>query len=482
MKDRPSGISSLRGEAEEGSATSSPLGGESISEQHADGCGLSAIPEAGSGLHARGERPSSEKIPGGDSSQRGGPSVSAVPGSEWAVPEATPLESPSAVRSRVETACKRLQAAQNADSPGNEGSPLDKLGKPRQGGGESGSDHAPDWEESDLEAAVETMRKRARSKYITRGVVEELKELDSPVPYDRADHCCERIEQRDQKLTSNYCRCRWCIICNRIRAGVRINRYVPVFEDWDREASVQFVTLTVPNCEGEDLRETLDEMLHQLKLCRRQIRRTRGLEYKSVRSIEVTYNPEADTYHPHFHIAVCGRVQAIAVRDEWLKRWPEADRRAQDVQKWDGDPGSLKELVKYPTKLMTTAEGKEQPPAEALDRIFRVLKGRHLFEPVGFEVADYHEDLDPTVDLDEFEDREATIPAFSDPEENRIWMWDETTADWVDEETGECLTGFDPTVLDRAAARGDPSERSTSGSASASAVRYARVRSVESPT
>jgi hypothetical protein len=326
------------------------------------------------------------------------------------------------------------------------------------------------------------MRKRARSKYITAGVVGELKDLDSEVPYSRADHCCEVIEQRDGKLTSNYCRCRWCIICNRVRAGVRINRYVPVFEDWDREDSVQFVTLTVPNCEGGDLRETLDEMLHKLKLCRRQIRRTRGLEYKAVRSIEVTYNAKAGTYHPHFHIAVCGRVQAIAVRDEWLKRWPDASRRAQDVQKWDGDTGSLKELVKYPTKLITTAEGKEQPPPEALDRIFRVLKGRHLFEPIGFKVADYHEDLDPSVDLDEFEDREATIAAYSDPEEDRIWIWDDGTADWVDEQTGECLSGFDPSVLDRAAARGDPSEGRSASSVSAPAVRHVKVQSLESST
>jgi hypothetical protein len=175
-------------------------------------------------------------------------------------------------------------------------------------------------------------------------------------------------------------------------------------------------------------------------------------------------------------------VQAIALRDEWLKRWPEADRRAQDVTRWDGDAGSLKELVKYPTKLMTTADGEEQPPAEALDLIFRVLKGRHLFEPIGFKVSDYHDDLDPSVDLDEFEDREATIPAFSRPEEKRLWIWDEPSHDWVDEGTGECLSGFDPSVLDRAAARGDPSESDDRRGYQAPAIRRVEVEAVESNT
>lgn len=331
---------------------------------------------------------------------------------------------------------------------------LDKLGKARQGGVEDSPDGGPDRGEEARKQARETIRKRARSKYITMGLLEELESLDSPVPYSNARHCCEVVEQRDGKLTSNYCRCRWCLTCNRIRAGVRINRYLPVFEEWARNGGVQFVTLTVPNCEGADLASTLDEMMHKLKLCRKQIRRTRGLEYKGVRSIEVTFNSETGTYHPHFHIAVCGRSTAIALKDEWLKRWPEASRRAQDVTEWDGDAASLKELVKYPTKLMTTAEGEDQPRADALDRIFRVLKGRHLFRPVGFEIADYHEDLDPSVDLEEFDDQEATVVAYSLPNEKRLWVWDKFACDWIDRETGEHLSEFDPTAFDRAAARG----------------------------
>jgi len=442
----PSDISALRPAPDEGSGPSPVLGGGVESGGQSRPSGQPGRVEAAARDHERGDS-SSVAVAG------------AVEGGRWAVPEATPLEPwMGGSRSAVQFACEAAVAGSDADSPPDGASPLDKLGKPRQGGGESSTVGPESFDEADRQEALETFQKRNRSKYITMGLLEDLEALDSPVPYSNARHCCDTVVQRDGKLTSSYCRCRWCLTCNRIRAGVRINRYVPVFEEWDRDGGVQFVTLTVPNCEAEALGDTLDEMLRRLKLCRKQIRRTRGLEYKGVRSIEVTYNSDAGTYHPHFHIAVCGRSTAVALRDEWLKRWPEASRAAQDVTEWDGDPGSLKELVKYPTKLMATAEGKEQPPPEALDTIFRVLKGRHLFEPVGFKLADYHDDLDPSVDLDEFDEQEAVVAAFHRPREKVLWTWDEEAHDWVDRETGQCLTEWEPTLLDRSAARtrGDP--------------------------
>jgi hypothetical protein len=321
-----------------------------------------------------------------------------------------------------------------------EGESLDKSAKPRQGGGKEAA-----------EEAREKMKKRARSKWITADLLGDLDDLDSPVPYHHAYECSKRIEQHDGSLTTRYCGSRWCIVCNRIRTARRIDRYGPVFREWDENGGVQFVTLTVPNCEGGELDDLLDEMMHQLKLCRKQIRRTRGLEYKAVRSLEVTYNEEEDTYHPHFHIAVCGRSVAIALRDEWLKRWAKASRGGQDVRRWDGRKGSLKELTKYATKLIAPGDG-EGPPPEALDVIFRALHGRHVFRPVGFDLSEYGEPVD-WEDVEDVEDLKESIPAWSEPEENRIWWWDGDLGDWVDPDSGECLTGWSP---DEGSPRGDP--------------------------
>jgi hypothetical protein len=297
------------------------------------------------------------------------------------------------------------------------------------------------------------MQKRARSKWLTSAVLDKLEQLGSPLNYAAAWSCCSTVKQEDGTLTTHYCKQRWCIVCNRIRMGRRINDYGPVFEAWNEAGdAVHLVTLTVPNCEAGELPSTLDEMRDRLKLCRKAIRRTRGLRYEAVRALEVTYNAQRRDFHPHFHMAVRGREAAEAVIAEWLKRWPEASRKAQDVRPWDGSADGLKELTKYCTKLIGVGD-EDAPPAHAIDTIFRALEGRHLFRPVGFHLSDYRPDLDPEADPDEFDDLEATVPAYSEATEGRLWDWDAHLGDWVDLDTGECLSGWTPTEADREAVR-----------------------------
>jgi len=281
------------------------------------------------------------------------------------------------------------------------------------------------------------------------GLVQELDALDSPVPYHHAFECSKAVEQHEGQLISKYCKSRWCIVCNRIRTAQRIDKYGPIFREWHRNGGVHFVTLTVPNVKAERLADTVDEMVHQLKLCRRSIRRTHHIDYRAVRATEITYNEDRDDYHPHFHIAVRGRYAALALRDEWLKRWDEASPQAQNIRLWDGSKGALKELTKYCTKMIAPQKG-ERPPAEALDTIFRVLHGRHIFRPVGFELSDYDEAMVDWEEIEDMEELESTLAAFSEPHMSRMWWWDHDLGDWVDPDTGECLTGWEPSDEDRA--------------------------------
>jgi hypothetical protein len=138
---------------------------------------------------------------------------------------------------------------------GSEGGSLDKLAKPRQ---------AP---REQQEKAREVMQKRARSKWLTSAILDKLERLGSPLNYEAARSCCSTVKQEDGTLTTHYCKQRWCIVCNRIRMGRRINDYGPVFEAWNEAGDeVHLVTLTVPNCKGEILPQVLDEMRDRLKL------------------------------------------------------------------------------------------------------------------------------------------------------------------------------------------------------------------------
>jgi len=334
------------------------------------------------------------------------------------------------------------------DAPGL-GSVLDKLEKPCT---------SPPEEEQ--RQGLETMAKRARAKYLTSDLLENLEALDSHIPYSRARGCCRVVQQEDGELQCSYCRCRWCVVCNRIRMGTILNEYLPILRLWEDEKGTFFVTLTAPNVEAEALRSRVKEMKKRLRYCRRSIRETRGLDHRAVENWEVTFNDDEGTFHPHVHVAVRGKEQALALREEWLKRWPTANQGGQDVRKWDGSKGGMKELAKYATKMIAPGENEDRPPAEALDVIFRSLYRLNLINPTGFDkaeeqrraarhLADEETDAEETArpDLDEqeedpFEDLERGIPAYVRPEEDTVWMWE--GHDWWNEETGERLTGFDP--------------------------------------
>jgi len=112
------------------------------------------------------------------------------------------------------------------------------------------------------------------------------------------------------------------------------------------------------------------------------------LAYATLRKLECTYNAEREDYHPHFHIAVDGRLQANAMLRRWLDLHPEASPQAQDVRPCD--TGALKELFKYFTKIITKRPGISShavPSALALDVIFSAMRGRRVYQPMGFRVG-----------------------------------------------------------------------------------------------
>lgn len=343
-------------------------------------------------------------------------------------------------------------ASQGAGGPAE--ADLDTLAKAPHPDGESG-ETAPEEETS-----RETMTRRARSKWLTEKVVRRMEEEvpDSPIPYGKARGCCSVVRQEDGCLQCSYCKQRWCVVCQRIRMGRAINEYLPILSGWAEESDVFFVSLTRPNVQGGELRDEVGDMIHQFGLCMQQIRRTRELEFKAVRCIECTFNAERGDFNPHFHVAVKGKEQAEALREEWLKRHEDASPRAQDVTQWDGKPDGLLELVKYATKLFVPENGeradgttqKEPMDAEALDTIFRALYRRHLLRPLGFakeeerEKATTEAEVEQAEDVDDFDEDEleSTVSAYIRPGEKCLWEWD--GSDWWNQQTGEPLTGHEP--------------------------------------
>ena len=125
--------------------------------------------------------------------------------------------------------------------------------------------------------------------------------------------------------------------------------------------------------------------------------------------------------------------------EEWLKRCPQAARSAQDVRVMGDTEDDLLEVCKYVTKIIGGEEGEPAYPVEVLDAIFRGLKGKHLFQSVGYCPKDFGGDTDEEVE--EMEELEEHLVAYTRPREEINWIWEAAVEDWVDHSTGECLTG-----------------------------------------
>ena len=91
----------------------------------------------------------------------------------------------------------------------------------------------------------------------------------------------------------NLCRERMCLNCqfNLARERARVLRKVI------SDKQIFFTTLTVENCAGNMLRDTLNKMISAQ---RKMFRHFKNNDY--YRSVEVTYNKRDNTYHPHLHI------------------------------------------------------------------------------------------------------------------------------------------------------------------------------------
>lgn len=270
---------------------------------------------------------------------------------------------------------------------------------------------------------IKSLLKRAKSKWYTMGIVGGLLYLNSELHsyYQRAWYCCSLITQRGQELSARYCNTRVCNICNRIRTANMINGYLKQLVGRD----LQFVTLTVPNVSGENLKSTIDLMTKEASNMMRVFRERRGIKINGIRKTECTINLYKNNYHPHFHFVVDGYGQEIV--DAWLKRWPTAVRSAQDVR--PANQESLNELFKYTTKIIGQKNGEYIVYTKALDTIMKALAKKRCFQPFG-DIRKVSEEVEDDLQAQVYEIEEYGL---------MHWEWKE--CDWVNKDKFT-LTGY----------------------------------------
>lgn len=112
-------------------------------------------------------------------------------------------------------------------------------------------------------------------------------------------------------LAHSVCRSRFCLNCQIMANAKYAHALRPIINDFIKEGYRPYLlTLTVPNCEYSELKDTIIKMND----CYNKLFKKFNAEdkrkwkprlakiYGSVKVLEVTVNNEAKTFHPHFHI------------------------------------------------------------------------------------------------------------------------------------------------------------------------------------
>jgi hypothetical protein len=287
-------------------------------------------------------------------------------------------------------------------------------------------------------------QKRAKAKYVQQPFIKALIKLDSNYKskYESTENCSSVMIQTGNTITSRYCKHRWCRICNRIRTGKLINGYKNPINAMSEK---RFVTLTIPNCKAEDLRNCIDTMNKNIRLIQDLRRKKKQPLINCIRKLECTYNPDENTFHPHFHFILEGEQTGKELIEEWLKRYPKATHKAQDERIADNP----QELFKYFAKLTSKskndtiiikgkkAKRQEYHYPEAMDFIFQTIEGMRIIQPMGNikMVSDEIEEIE-TQEIEEFTNQAKQTTS-------EIWIF--YGSDWYNPSTGELLTLYEPT-------------------------------------
>jgi hypothetical protein len=307
------------------------------------------------------------------------------------------------------------------------------------------------------------LEKKAAAKFFTNNYVQHLIELESPLKksYISTLDCATQLSQNGYKITSKYCKQRWCNVCNRIRTAKLMNGYLPQLNTF---TDGTLLTLTVKNCTAENLPKTIEQMNKVYRFIYKKIYKKLKVQkankfgdehfLKGLKKIECTYNFNTNEYHPHYHLILANSSVAKLFYNYWYLHINStgsliADLKGQDLRPINYQHGGAKELFKYFTKIMSKTNEYEYITKKidnsiyfetekreklaivipAMDVIFSAMRNKRVYEPIGIRAI--------TEDINELNSDKYSHLIY----ETCNWEWNGT--DWQND-SKEDLTGYEP--------------------------------------
>ena len=203
-----------------------------------------------------------------------------------------------------------------------------------------------------------------------------------------------RVPDGSKKLhKANFCRERLCPVCQwrrSIKLGIQADQIYRMLTGAGYKHI--FITLTVKNCIAEELGNTVNHIIESFG----RLKRSKMWEAAiagSYRALEITYNEEKNTYHPHIHVLASvwgdyfdGKNEDYITTDKLIAGWRKAARLDYNpdigIEAVKQKPGqtitsACAEMCKYPCKSA------EIHAANVLKTIDFALRGRRLIQWAG---------------------------------------------------------------------------------------------------
>ena len=224
------------------------------------------------------------------------------------------------------------------------------------------------------------------------------------------------------------------MVCGRIRTGILINGYISQLQELEKP---QFVTLTLPTVNADGLPQRIKDMQIEWRKITDLSLKTKRLDFEGIRKAECTVRPNG-MYHYHFHLLVSGLDNAQWIVNQWLKRFPNASRDAQDIR--FANERSYKEIFKYFTKLISSkTDERVFDEFDRLDVIFTALRGKRTYQPFG-GIKLVSEEIDAKLYATELPKK------FEGCGFGLVFRW--VIQDW-ETQTGQTLTDYKPSEQTR---------------------------------
>ena len=209
---------------------------------------------------------------------------------------------------------------------------------------------------------------------------------------------------------ANFCKIRLCPMCawrRSLKIFGQTSKIMNEYELQNPNDRYIFLTLTLKNCYGEDLKETIDLMFKAFKQL---------FKYKEIinivkgyfRALEITYNYKQSTFHPHFHIVLAvdneylvkrtsnGKNNKYITQKKWTTLWKKALQEDYEpivnVKVVKNKVSGVKEISKYSVKDVDYLKADKQLTDRLVYIFDKVLHNRRLFA-YGLEFKKLHKKL-----------------------------------------------------------------------------------------